>query len=497
MTKNTPIILDRLAAALGRHGVKLKRQQLLDVAAAAYGFRDAGVFSAKDGNGELDVPMADILGKDDNGMALLRDPKANAIFAMEITDPRTRASRWCVSPYGNILDISRAPVDGPLPQAEIEMHTATISHRHGTNFHISFTPDALQAEIAGFCDDWWSEAREYDEELPETTEGMTNDEIVDQYFSVVSDEYVERGTDKVRVPAAVARALSTPTGDAWVITTQNADVEEPQLWWNADDGWGDLASASVYADTSGSLPLLGMDAERVSWQRLPSTFARKTDRHANNTCNEAGEEWKRAPSTDKSAQIGALVCIDKIKAVDGVTFMLHNVERRDNAAYTSGYQTRTVLQTGGSYDRAAAETWAKEVGGVIQKAYGEIRVEDAFARITFLGDAHAAEATSPADWLNAMRDLVQPVGGRERIMADFTPEAWVNDHAMEVDVEFRKEIDVTYEMLLIGKDAAEEIDSSDCDHLLEAIRSPQRIKDWDGPFTISVSDAVRNSTLFD
>lgn len=496
MTKNTPIILDRLAAALGRHGVKLKRQQLLDVAASAYGLRDAGVFSAKDADGSLDVPKAEYLGADENGLALLRDPRADALFAMEIKNPKARAGRWCISPYGEILDIAAIPAEGELPQAEIQIHTAMISHRHGSDFYTSFTPDGLDAEIAGFCDQYWSEAREYDDSLPETTEGMTDEEIATAYFSAVTDEYIDRGTDRLMVPAAVARSMTTPTGDAWVMTAVGDDEEEPQLWWNQDDGWGDLASATVYPDRNGTLPNIGMEEGSVRWQRLPQSYVRKAAGKPE-TSVQPEAEWERMPSTEWSAKIGSIVCIGKIDAAKDVTFVIHNVERLPDSEHNGGYRIRTILQTGGKYDREAAEKWAQEVTAEIAEAGGEILVADGYARIIFQGDAHASEAPTPEDWINAMRDLIQPVAGRERIMAQFVPEAWVNDHAIAIDAEGDTEIDVTFEMLLIGRDAAMSLSSADTDHLQEAIRSPDWIRRWNGPFTIRVHEAVEETGLYD
>jgi len=115
----------------------------------------------------------------------------------------------------------------------------------------------------------------------------------------------------------------------------------------------------------------------------------------------------------------------------------------------------------------------------------------------FEGDADIAEAETPDGWMRAMADLLQPVADRERIMADFTPEAWIRDYAVQVDPAGETEIDVTYEMLLLGKDAASQLTSGDCDHLKEAVRVPAWIADWAGPFTIRVADAVEDSTLFD
>ncbi len=99
----------------------------------------------------------------------------------------------------------------------------------------------------------------------------------------------------------------------------------------------------------------------------------------------------------------------------------------------------------------------------------------------------------PADWVAALRDLLTPANGRERIMAEFRPESWIRNNAVEVDVDEDKEIDVTYEMLLMGFEDASALQTQDSDHLLEAVRAPDWIRNWAGPFTIDTELAVSDA----
>lgn len=490
--KNTPIILDRLSAALAQQGVVLKRQQLLTVASSAFGYRDDNAFSSADKAGDISIERAQPLGTDEHGLAVMRDPRTGGIFAFEATDGRARAGKWCVSPYGGLLDVSHVPMDGTLPPVQITLHTAIVSHRHGTNFYTSLTAEGLDAEIAGYCDDWWSEARQHDEDLPETTEGMSNDEIASTYFEAVEEEYVERSTDELTLPAALSRVLRSPTGEAWIIGQITGEADEPIMWWNDNNGWGNMETAQVYADRNGRLPVVGIDVDKVFWQRLPEGFVEE----------RAGKQplavdaWERAEPTEKEAQTGALVVVDRIEAVKGVTFGILNVERQASDRHVSGWRKRVVIQTVGEYDADAARLWAEETGLTIGRAQGVVEVAEGRARVLFEGDAGIGEAGSPADWLHATRDLLMPLETRERIIADFTPEAWIRDHAVPVDDEGEGGFDVTYEMLLMGREAAMELDSTETDHLLEAVRAPDWIRSWNGPFTIRVHDAVEESGLF-
>lgn len=80
-----------------------------------------------------------------------------------------------------------------------------------------------------------------------------------------------------------------------------------------------------------------------------------------------------------------------------------------------------------------------------------------------------------------------------RIKATFIPQAWVNDHAIEVDAEGDTVFDVTYLILAMGKEKALLIkdgrDSSD--DLLRAETTPAWIRKWQGPFRIEVEDEIK------
>lgn len=107
-TKNTPIILDRLAAALGRQGVTLKRTALLQVAASAFGYSNTHEFTAADKAGEIDPPTADLLDREETeygDLVFLGDPDGGVFAVQADRIGHDRASRWIVSPTGGLLAI--------------------------------------------------------------------------------------------------------------------------------------------------------------------------------------------------------------------------------------------------------------------------------------------------------------------------------------------------------------------------------------------------------
>lgn len=496
MTNNTPIILDRLDAALAAHGIKLRRNQLLDVAAAAHGFRNGNAFSAAAKSGELDAVRPEPLGTDDHGLTVLRDPASGSVFAIDPLSPASRAQQWCLSPYGGVIDVAGMKQED---RVGITVHTAMVSHKHGTNFYVAQTSRDLDAEIAGYCEEWWNDARERDDELPETTDGLDNSEIASLYFAAMDDEYVDTGSDTLLVPRVVARAVATtPTGEAWAISRTDLESDDPVLWWSDADGWGDLASASVYPDRTGRLPTLGMDESSVEWQRLPGKVetAIRDEKAETRVANSA---WTTVTGSDVETAAAAILAGKGIQAADGIAFGHLDVQTLPDERRQDGFRKRVVLRTIGEFDPTAVGAWYAAVKDVVAKAGGAIATDAEGAVVVFDGDAAIAEAESAADWLRAVGDLLQPVGERPRVMAYFRPEAWVLNNAVEVDREdsLDRDFDVTYEMLLLGREAATQLTSGESDYLREAVRAPAWISDWSGPFTVIVDQEVDDSPLFD
>ena len=111
-TKTTPVLLDRLAEELAKHGVSLKRTHLLQVAARAFGYDTTHTFTADDKAGKLTLPQADYLGCDEvSGYGMMEffgDPEGG-VFAVQKDRIEALAGRkddWILSPMGGVLDIS-------------------------------------------------------------------------------------------------------------------------------------------------------------------------------------------------------------------------------------------------------------------------------------------------------------------------------------------------------------------------------------------------------
>jgi hypothetical protein len=268
--KKTAISLDRLENALAKQGVKLKRQQLLCVASEAFGYRNDNVFSAAAKNDELPVVKGELLGSDEAGLGVIMDTKAQKPFAMDLSFSKSRAGKWTVSPYGNIIDVSHIPEINPSLGAKIKFYAATISHKHGVNFYASHSEIDLTAQLADYCREYWSEVSEVDE-VPDDYEGIEDEEVVEIYFEYHDSECLDKFEDYIKPYKATLKSFLPKQEDNWVIAS-DGDEEDPVLWWNQEDGWGDMESATTFPSTSFRLPDAGFQEKNVRWVKLPNQF---------------------------------------------------------------------------------------------------------------------------------------------------------------------------------------------------------------------------------
>lgn len=98
-----------------------------------------------------------------------------------------------------------------------------------------------------------------------------------------------------------------------------------------------------------------------------------------------------------------------------------------------------------------------------------------------------------ADAIAAARADV-PSTPTKRIMAEFVPQAWLNDHAIAVDPAGDTMFDVTDDILKLGRERALQLrdDQHETDHLRHAATAPQWVKDWSGPFVVNVEKAIES-----
>lgn len=113
--KTSPIYLDRLEKALRAQGLTLKRSQLLEIAAASFGYHNSNEFSAAAKRGDLTPPAALPIGRlslpDGQAVVIVTDQTANAPYALDeafveqVVDDE-RAERIGVTPYGHLANLT-------------------------------------------------------------------------------------------------------------------------------------------------------------------------------------------------------------------------------------------------------------------------------------------------------------------------------------------------------------------------------------------------------
>lgn len=175
-----------------------------------------------------------------NHLALL----ARARAALETPDDLDAAALAALIEDIGVCEDALSQSQLPWP---IDVHAAVIEHRHATNIHVAVDESTLDAEIAAFCREWWSEID--DERDPEA---LPEAEVIATYFDQhPSESYFK---DQIRLgPASHPRtavAERIEQGRYCVLSTAHLTVQTAGLldqWasWPPTDRPIDIA-ASVY-----------------------------------------------------------------------------------------------------------------------------------------------------------------------------------------------------------------------------------------------------------
>jgi hypothetical protein len=160
--KTTPIYLDRLDSALKKAGVSIKRSQLLETAAAAFGYHNSNEFTAAVSRGDFNPPAADAIGSLTlpNGQAIvvLTDKTSGRPYAidksfLEQNVSNERGEKIGVTPFGNLADVHGISLDAIATlnsAAEANMSSPQFA---GDNDHVVIRRDTL-ASLVGAADSY-------------------------------------------------------------------------------------------------------------------------------------------------------------------------------------------------------------------------------------------------------------------------------------------------------------------------------------------------------
>ncbi|QOT72305.1 hypothetical protein H5V43_03940 [Sphingobium fuliginis] len=138
----------------------------------------------------------------------------------------TRARRAIEDP-ARLVEHDRAALLGALASAEthvagspmpwsLEIHIASVEHRHGLNHYVALTSAELMSEVAAYCRECWTEIS--DARDPATLDDET---VASSYFDNREDEHLS--TDRIELgasPPAAGYLLET----GWYCVLANAHL---------------------------------------------------------------------------------------------------------------------------------------------------------------------------------------------------------------------------------------------------------------------------------
>lgn len=156
--KSAPIYLDRLGAALSNAGINLKRSQILEIAASAFGYHNSNEFSAAAKRGDLLPPAAQPIGAVDlpNGEAIvvLTDAQSGRPYAIDKTFieqvvTNERSQKIGVTPYGTLALLDVATKGSQTSLNTVDLPSTSQRCAQPGAGEILIDPDTLGSLIDG------------------------------------------------------------------------------------------------------------------------------------------------------------------------------------------------------------------------------------------------------------------------------------------------------------------------------------------------------------
>lgn len=200
---------------------------------------------------------------------------------------------------------------GAIPWG-FDIHIGSIDHKHGTNHYAALTQEALMAEVAEYCREWWSDID--DGRDPAT---LDDDTIADIYFGDHSSEYLR--IDRVRIdpPLADMQPSNLETGYYCVLTTAHLSTATASLldeWCSAKPRPGPSMLRAPFTDGS-FRRARWMSRRRPSYRRtfLPRSIllARMASTISSSTAMPTASRHCRSMTGEASLWYPALGFVDK------------------------------------------------------------------------------------------------------------------------------------------------------------------------------------------
>lgn len=527
--KTTPALLDRLDKALGKQGLTLKRAQLLEVAAAAFGHRNSNAMTAAAQAGDLALPpvqpSARIQLANGETLMVLLDPAANASYAidesfLEQVVNEERGEEAGITPYGHLVDLNpaldwngeiicqgRAPDDVEF----VDIHIGIISHKHGSSSYAAFSEQDLYLQMKEYVLENWHEIEQWADEQPDD---MLPEEAVDAYFDLCNEhsveEYLEVSSETARLPM---RLPSPAPAAELIMLAEHLEVGLGEdIWYHGQDfgskNPGDpdrikenQIEIAQQAMTKAAALLRAIAAggrTPASSKPVPSPEAKPE----NSRFMATADDWGDALTTKEQALAGVgrtlnRDCRHPVK--------LGTVARENDALFVVPVVEFHFDEDdfdGEVSALARAERYIKQLDPLLDRLEAEAELMENTAKgvhtiNVFIPMAAAKASTTTEDWFAGLSYLLLTREEKEagkQVTCEITAQMDVRRYIISVDPLGDTTWDGTFDALRWGKDAAAEMLRLDPDEFARSPMAPDWVQNWGGPFVV---DPIGLEELFD
>lgn len=222
--KALPILLDRLEHALKKQGLDMKRSQLLEIAAGAFGYRNSNELTAAAKDGNINPPSAVPVGTltlpDGQRIIVVIDDLAKAPYAidesfLEQIAAEDRRETIGVTPYGHlarldrILDFAVDDIETADPSEKTSrIFVGLVTYKDGINVYLAPDNDGIIMQVATYVRENWDDISEYDDEF-ESPDWMSDSEVVETFFDTCANYELGQYLD-ISQEDVVARIIPQP-----------------------------------------------------------------------------------------------------------------------------------------------------------------------------------------------------------------------------------------------------------------------------------------------
>ncbi len=340
---------------------------------------------------------------------------------------------------------------------KLPIFTATVDHRHGTNAYAATSPDDLQAQLAEFCREFWSEIEEM---VDEDLDTLTDAEIVSTYFDAHSTEFYDTGETSIEITPEILDQLglasqpADPKSDKAEGETLRPDTTPVMLLeWLSDEFGNPLPGVSHEDLSSHDLSVLGRATLDSRYPGCASSRVGFAVRHEGEVYHviEIKKTWDWGDDADLGQAQAEVEVINLEKALLDPVTQLGGGLLVDSKPLDHAITLYVLVPFEISKDATT--------------------IDDYYAAIDYLINGQLVDADK-----------------RKQVFAEFRPQAWIKDNAVSVDPVGETKFDVTFELLMLGWSLAGSLENDhyNRDDLRHAIFAPTWTLEHGGPFEIDI-----------